>query len=111
MKTPIIAAALVFGFAFNSIAQAPAPVKPKSEVNQRQQNQRARIRQGEASGELTRKEARNLKKDEKAIHTEVKAERAANGGRLTPEERKQVNRQQNQESKKIYDKKHNARVK
>ena len=37
-------------------------------------------------------------------------DRAANGGKLTPAERKQVNHQENKTSKAIYDKKHNGRT-
>ena len=37
-------------------------------------------------------------------------ERVANGGKLTPAERRQVNRQQNRTSRAIYRDKHNARV-
>jgi hypothetical protein len=40
----------------------------------------------------------------------VAADRKANGGKLTPEERKQVNRQQNQASRKIYQDKHNDKT-
>jgi hypothetical protein len=38
----------------------------------------------------------------------VKADRAANGGKLTAGEKAQVNKQQNKASKNIYNKKHNA---
>jgi hypothetical protein len=40
----------------------------------------------------------------------VKADRAANGGKLTPGEKQQVNREQNNAYKNIYNKKHNART-
>jgi hypothetical protein len=40
----------------------------------------------------------------------VKADRAANGGKLTTGEKAQVNHEQNQASKNIYKKKHNART-
>jgi hypothetical protein len=35
--------------------------------------------------------------------------RQANGGKLTPADKKVVNQQQNKESKQIYNKKHNGR--
>ena len=78
------------------------------EVDQRQADEQARIKQGEASGELTKGEARNVEKEHKAIGGEIKADRAANGGKLTKGEKKTINHQQNKESRKIYRKKHNA---
>jgi hypothetical protein len=83
---------------------------PKTEVGQRQRNQQERIAQGVKSGQLTASETAHLERREAAIHKEVKTERAANGGTLTPVERRQVNRQENRTSKAIYRKKHNART-
>jgi hypothetical protein len=85
-------------------------VNPKSEVGQRQRNQQERIAQGVKSGQLTAGETAHLEGREAAIHKEVHNDRAANGGRLTGAERRQVNRQQNRTSGAIYRKKHNARV-
>ena len=45
---------------------------------------------------------------QRGINQEVKADRAANGGKLTAGEKAQINKQQNQASKNIYNKKHNA---
>ena len=81
------------------------------QVDQRQADEQARIKQGEASGQLTKKEAANVEGEHKAIGAEIKADRAANDGKLTKEEKKDINKQQNKESKKIYRKKHNARTK
>ena len=78
-----------------------------AEVDKRQENQKDRIEQGEKSGELTHKEAKNLEKDEKKIHQEVKEDRKENGGKLTQDEKKEINKEQNKESKKIHRKKHN----
>lgn len=82
---------------------------PKSEVGRRQDNQQDRIAQGISSGQLTAGEAARLEHRETAIHQEVHNERVANGGRLTPTERRQVNRQENRTSRSIYRKKHNGR--
>jgi hypothetical protein len=60
------------------------------------------------NGSLTAGETAHLEKQEAAIHHEVKAERQANGGTLTAQERRQVNRQQNRESRRIYKQKHDA---
>ena len=83
-------------------------VLAQNEVNQRQRNQQERIGKGVENGSLTPAEAARLEKQEAAIHHEVKTERKANGGKLTPQERRQVNRQQNRESKRIYRQKHDA---
>jgi hypothetical protein len=83
---------------------------PKSEVGKRQENQQDRIAQGVKSGQLTPSETAHLEGRESAINHEVKNDRAANGGKLTPVERNQVNRQQNRTSNAIYRKKHNGRT-
>jgi hypothetical protein len=87
---------------------APADPQPKSEVGQRAENQQDRIAQGMKSGQLTAGETGNLETKEAAINGEVKADRAANGGKLTAAEKAQVNRQQNKLSNQIYQDKHNA---
>jgi hypothetical protein len=83
---------------------------PKTEVGQRQRNQQERIAQGVKSGQLTAGETAHLEGRESAINKEVRNDRAANGGHLTPAEHREVNRQQNHTSNAIYRKKHNGRV-
>ena len=92
--------ALLLGGVSNVLAQ--------NEINQRQRNQQKRIGEGVENGSLTPAETARLEKQEAAIHHEVKTERKANGGKLTPQERRQVNRQQNRESRRIYHQKHDA---
>jgi hypothetical protein len=83
-------------------------VLAQNEINQRQRNQQKRIGEGVENGSLTPAETARLEKQEAAIHHEVKTERQANGGKLTAQERRQVNRQQNRESRRIYRQKHDA---
>ena len=83
-------------------------VLAQNEINQRQRNQQKRIGEGVENGSLTPAETARLEKQEAAIHHEVKTERQANGGKLTAQERRQVNRQQNRESKRIYRQKHDG---
>lgn len=85
-----------------------ASAKPKTEIGQRKENQQDRIAQGVESGQLTAGETANLEKKEAAINAETRADRAANGGKLTPAEKTQVNRRQNRLSNQIYRDKHNA---
>jgi hypothetical protein len=90
-------------------AATPAPAaKPKPTIAQRKENQQDRIANGVKSGQLTAGETSKLETKEAAINGETKADRAANGGKLTSAEKAQINKQQNQVSKQIYADKHNA---
>jgi hypothetical protein len=80
-----------------------------AEVDRRENRQQERIGQGVESGQLTPGETARLEHQEQRIDNQVKAERAANGGHLTAAERRQVNREENRESRRIYAAKHNAR--
>lgn len=77
------------------------------QIKQTAKNQKHRIRQGVKSGELTRSETRNLVKQEKEIHQEVKAAKA--DGTVTGAERREIKQDQRQTSRAIYRKKHNRR--
>ncbi len=96
----------------SSPAPAPAPAtqtaKPDPTIAQRKENQQDRIANGVKSGQLTAGETANLETKEAAINGETKADRAANGGKLTGAEKQQINQQQNGLSKQIYQDKHNA---
>ena len=80
----------------------------KPTVADRKENQQDRIAQGIKSGQLTAGETSKLETKEAAINGETRADRAANGGKLTQSEKQQINKQQNQMSKQIYQDKHNA---
>ncbi|MGA8043046.1 MAG: hypothetical protein WCA37_09600 [Terracidiphilus sp.] len=82
----------------------PAP----NSVNGRRENQQDRIANGVQSGQLTAGETKRLEGREANLNQEVHADRTANGGPLTPQERQQINRQQNNVSRSIYQDKHNA---
>jgi hypothetical protein len=77
-------------------------------IAQRKNNQQNRIANGVQNGSLTAGETTNLESKEAGINAETRADRAANGGKLTAAEKQQVNKQQNQLSKQIYTDKHNA---
>jgi hypothetical protein len=85
----------------------PATVAMNS-VNGRRFDQQGRIANGVSSGQLNAHETGNLEGREAKLNGEVHADRQANGGTLTPQERQQVNHQQNNLSHSIYDDKHNA---
>jgi len=96
-------------FVFTALSVAgTAAYAQKSEVGKRAANQQQRIAQGVKSGSLTARGTANLESKEAAINHEVKADRAANGGKLTAQEKHTVNQQQNRLSNRIYADKHNA---
>jgi hypothetical protein len=79
-------------------------------VNGRRFNQQGRIANGIASGRLNAGQAAHLENKEQNIKRQVNADRQANGGKLTPSEHKQVNREQNNASRQIEkDKQHGER--
>jgi len=106
----IAASTLLACSAFAQSAPATQPSDPNkpATVNQRRENQQDRIANGVQSGQLTAGETKRLESREANVNREIKAGRAANGGTLTPAERRQVNRQQNRISRSIYADKHNA---
>jgi hypothetical protein len=73
-------------------------------INQRQHEQQLRIRQGVRSGELTRREAARLEAREAKIRRDERHARA--DGRITPRERRHLNRELNHTSRRIYRQKH-----
>ena len=99
MKTSVLAAAIVLGAILNTASAQT--------IHQKAKNQHHRVAQGVKSGELTRKETKNLVTDQKEIHQEVKT--AKSDGVVTKDERKDIKKDQRQESRKIYRKKHNNR--
>jgi hypothetical protein len=69
-------------------------------------NQQQRIAQGIQHGQLNAGQTAHLEHQEQNINRQVHADREANGGKLTPQEHRQVNREQNHESRKIQEDKH-----
>ncbi len=78
-------------------------------INQRKENQQDRIAQGVKSGQLTAGETAKLEHQEAGINKEEKGMRAQDNGHLTKADKSLINKQQNQESKRIYRDKHNAK--
>jgi len=81
-------------------------VKP-NEVDDREANQQDRTAQGLRSGEMTSGEAARTNENQAGVAQQVHNERTANGGGLTKQEKRQANRQENKNSKQIYNEKHN----
>lgn len=88
----------------------PAPEAKEGRIQRRKENQQGRIAQGVGSGQLTARETANLEHKEANMNHEIRNDRKANGGTLTAQEKRQVNRQQNRVSRDIYRDKHNGKT-
>jgi hypothetical protein len=75
-------------------------------INARQQVQRERIQQGVRSGELTRRETRNARADQRDIRQLERSYKS--DGELTRAERRDLTQEQNQASRQLYRNKHDA---
>lgn len=84
-----------------TIAQDNTPV-----VDQRQDNQKERIKGGVKSGELTRKETRRLAKDQRELKRIER--RAKSDGDVTKKERARLQQKENKNSRAIRRQKHDA---
>lgn len=71
-------------------------------INQRVDNQRERIAAGRADGQLTNREARQLRADDRGVKKQERAERRADGGHLTAGQRRQMQGELNQDSRQIH---------
>ena len=74
--------------------------------NARMAEQQQRIGQGIERGQLSARQGANLEHREQNIHQQIHNDRQANGGHLTPQEHKQVNREQNHASQRIHEDRH-----
>ncbi|MBV9851922.1 MAG: hypothetical protein JO250_19835 [Armatimonadetes bacterium] len=92
-------------------AQTPPPAPPhRPGVNARLRHQDARVDQGDASGQLTRRESRRLSRRDARIAGQAARDRYLHNGHLTAGEHRRLNRELNRTSHAIYRKKHNDRT-
>ena|SRR5579863_2263588 len=77
-----------------------------NQVNGRETNQQDRIANGIKNGQLTPGQAANLEKGQQRLENNEKRDMAADGGHLTKQDQRQLNREANRQSKKIYKDKH-----
>ncbi len=101
MKAALLATTMIIGSAGLALAQSTPG------IDARQANQQQRIDQGVAKGQLTPREAANLQRGQARVQR--MEGRATADGVVTGRERARINRAQNVESRKIYNKRHNAR--
>jgi hypothetical protein len=80
-----------------------------NEVGQRRENQQDRIANGIRNGSMSAGEAARSENHEQNINRSIRDDRTANGGRLSGQQRRNINRRQNGASRQIYRQKHNGR--
>jgi len=86
------------------------PAHPATEVGRREKLQQDRIAGGIASGQLTPAEVQRLEAREAVLRRQIAEDRAANGGKLTAEERAQVNKELTEISVRIHRQKHDGQT-
>jgi len=96
---------VVTGFVLSAAGSASAQ---EGRIHQRKENQQDRIANGVKNGSLTPKETAHLENKEANLNKEIRTDRKANGGNLTNNQKRQINRQQNRLSKDIYAQKHDG---
>lgn len=104
MLKKFAAAALVLALAVPAFAQGPQTPG----LDKREANMQKRIEQGEASGQLTKKEAARLEKREAKL--EKAEERAKADGVVTKKERMHLEKKADRTSKAIYREKHDQQT-
>jgi hypothetical protein len=103
--------------AYHQVAQQHSQSQPISAADrtagqnyhpdEREANQDQRIANGLRSGQMTSGEAARAERTQSKIDQQVHNDRAANGGKLTGQEKQQINGEQNAASRQIYKEKHN----
>lgn len=101
---PRLLAVLCAALALPAAAQIATP-----RVDQRQENQGARIQQGVQSGALNGKEAARLESGQARVQAQEAKAKA--DGKVTPKEKARLARAQNKQGRKITKQKHDARKK
>jgi hypothetical protein len=95
------------GFGSSLAMAQDVPDHPRvNEVNQRLDNQQARINQGLANGTMTGKEAARDEAHDANIAKRESVDEAKHGGHLTKAEQNRLNKSENKNSQRIYRQKH-----
>jgi len=105
--TLIAASTMCAVFGSSVVFAQDVPDHPRvNEVNQRLDNQQARINQGVANGTMSEKQAAHDEAHDANIAKRESVDEAKNGGHLTKGEQNRLNRSLNKNSKRIYKQKH-----
>jgi hypothetical protein len=105
MKIQRLALTALMAILFTSVLSAQ---EATPRVNKRQRIQQQRIEQGAKSGALTKKETRRLEMREAKIQSDKVNAKA--DGKVTPAERRKLNRELNRSSRAIDRQKHDAQT-
>ena len=81
----------------------------RDEVNDRLEKQNARIKDGREDGTLTRKEARKLHREDRAMRRQERRYARRHGGHISKAEQNKLNREENAVSNQIHDEKHDGK--
>jgi hypothetical protein len=96
-------------FSFTGAARADkwkADHPRRAQVNNRLNRQNQRIHNGVRDGELNHAQAHQLHEEDHSIREQERADAAQHGGHITKGEQRQLNHEENAESRQIYDEKH-----
>jgi len=98
---------MVFSAAASGSAAAWERTHPRrAEVNHRLAVQNARIHQGVKNGSITPQEAAQLHAEDHAIRAEERIDAAQHDGHITKAEQRELNQEENQASRDIYNAAH-----
>jgi len=100
MMKKVFTGAIVAAFALGGSALSQSTKR----IDKRQENQAARIEAGEATGQLTPKEAARLEKGQE--HIQKMEDRALADGKITKQEKVKIEHAQNRESRHIAHERH-----
>src|SRR3977135_2782446 len=103
MRT-LVATFLAAGLLLSTAAMA---AETEGKIQCRKERQQQRIGEGVENGKLTPKETAHLQQQAN-LNKQIRQDRKANGGKLTGQEKKQINREQNRLSRNIYKQKHDG---
>lgn len=95
-------------FALSSVSYMASAQTATPAITARQHNEQTRIRQGVRSGQLTPAEAARLRAREADIRQDKRVAKA--DGVVTPDERHEIRKDENQASRAIYRQKHDGQV-
>jgi hypothetical protein len=102
----LISGILTMVFVLGLSVAAMAQTTPR--IDRREQHQQTRIRRGVRSGQLNRREARRLERQQARTARQEAAARA--DGRVTARERRHLRHRENRTSRRIYRQKHDAQT-
>jgi hypothetical protein len=106
-KSIVLAGLCCAGLASATAMAQEVPDHPRvNEVNQRLDNQQARINQGVANGTMNGKQAARDEAHDANIAKRESVDEAKHNGHLTKGEQNRLNRSENRNSRRIYRQKH-----